>query len=102
MRWLRQVVTVTWCWLSQVVTVTWFGMQTVPQRLGSSAAAVFGIAGVVGVLVGVLSIGQGFRAAMEIAGSDDMAIVLRSGSTSEMMSGLGPLPRPGIAEAPRA
>jgi len=75
-------------WLSQVVTVTWFGMQTVPQRLGSSAAAVFGIAGVVGVLVGVLSIGQGFRAAMEIAGSDDMAIVLRSGSTSEMMSGL--------------
>ncbi|MCH7823804.1 MAG: ABC transporter permease, partial [Acidobacteria bacterium] len=40
-------------WLSQVVNVTWFGMQTVPQRLGSSAAAVFGIAGVVGVLVGV-------------------------------------------------
>ncbi len=75
-------------WLSQVVTVTWFGLQTVPQRLGSSAAAVFGIAGVVGVLVGVLSIGQGFRAAMEIAGSDDMAIVLRSGATSEMMSGL--------------
>ena len=75
-------------WLSQVVTVTWFGMQTLPQRLGSSAAAVFGIAGVVGVLVGVLSIGQGFRAAMEVAGSDDMAIVLRSGATSEMMSGL--------------
>lgn len=75
-------------WLSQVVNVTWFGMQTVPQRLGSSAAAVFGIAGVVGVLVGVLSIGQGFRAAMEIAGSDDMVIVLRSGATSEMMSGL--------------
>ncbi len=75
-------------WLSQVVAVTWFGMQTVPQRLGSSAAAVFGIAGVVGVLVGVLSIGQGFRSAMEIAGSDDMVIVLRSGSTSEMMSGL--------------
>ena len=75
-------------WLSQVVTVTWFGMQSLPQRLGSSAAAVFGIAGVVGVLVGVLSIGQGFRAAMEVAGSDDMAIVLRSGSTSEMMSGL--------------
>ena len=75
-------------WLSQVVAVTWFGMQTVPQRLGSSAAAVFGIAGVVGVLVGVLSIGQGFRSVMEIAGSDDMVIVLRSGSTSEMMSGL--------------
>lgn len=75
-------------WFSQVFMVTGFAMQSLPQRLGSSAAAVFGIAGVVGVLVGVLSIGQGFRAAMEIAGSDDMAIVLRSGATSEMMSGL--------------
>ncbi len=75
-------------WLTQVVAVTLFGLRTIPQRLGSSAAAVFGIAGVVGVLVGVLSIAQGFRSAMEVAGSDDMAIVLRSGATSEMMSGL--------------
>jgi len=76
-------------WLSQVVNVTWFGLQSIPQRLGSVAAAVFGIAGVVGVMIGVLSIAQGFRAALETAGSDDMAIVLRSGSTSEMVSGLG-------------
>jgi putative ABC transport system permease protein len=75
-------------WLVQVFAVTWFGLRTIPQRIGSSAAAVFGIAGVVGVLVGVLSIAQGFRSAMEVAGSDDMAIVLRSGATSEMMSGL--------------
>lgn len=75
-------------WLRQVIAVTWFGLQTMPQRLGSSAAAVFGIAGVVAVLVGVLSIAQGFRAALETAGSDDMAIVLRSGATSEMVSGL--------------
>ncbi len=75
-------------WLRQVFAVTWFGLQTMPQRLGSSAAAVFGIAGVVAVLVGVLSIAQGFRAALETAGSDDMAIVLRSGSTSEMVSAL--------------
>jgi putative ABC transport system permease protein len=75
-------------WLLQVINVTWFGLQSLPQRLGSSAAAVFGIAGVVGVLIGVLSIAQGFRAALTTAGSDDMAIVLRSGSTSEMVSGL--------------
>lgn len=75
-------------WLTQVFNVTWFGLQSMPQRLGSVAAAVFGIAGVVGVLIGVLSIAQGFRAALETAGSDDMAIVLRSGSTSEMVSGL--------------
>ncbi len=75
-------------WLIQVVNVTWFGLQSLPQRLGSSAAAIFGIAGVVGVLIGVLSIAQGFRAALETAGSEDMAIVLRTGATSEMVSGL--------------
>jgi len=75
-------------WLVQVVNVTWFGLQSLPQRLGSSAAAIFGIAGVVGVLIGVLSIAQGFRAALETAGSEDMAIVLRTGATSEMVSGL--------------
>ena len=40
--------------LSQVVSVTWFNLATLPQRLGSSATAVFGIAGVVAVMVGVL------------------------------------------------
>jgi len=75
-------------WLRQVVAVTWFGLQTIPQRWGSSCAAIIGIAGVVAVLVGVLSIAQGFRAALETAGSDDMAIVLRSGSTSEMVSAI--------------
>lgn len=75
-------------WLRQVASVTYFGLQSLPQRLGASAAAIFGIAGVVAVLVGVLSIAQGFRYAMQSAGSDDMAIVLRSGATGEMMSGL--------------
>ncbi|HEX9700084.1 MAG TPA: ABC transporter permease [Acidobacteriota bacterium] len=75
-------------WFAQVAAVSWFGLQTVPQRLGSAAATIFGIAGVVGVLVGVLSIAQGFQYALQSAGAEDMAIVLRSGSTSEMMSGL--------------
>jgi len=29
-------------WLEQVVTVTWFNLQNLRQRLGSSAATVFG------------------------------------------------------------
>ncbi|HEX9160790.1 MAG TPA: ABC transporter permease, partial [Thermoanaerobaculia bacterium] len=52
-------------------------------------AAMFGIAGVVAVLVGVLSIGQGFKKTMESTGAPDTAIVMRSGADSEMMSILG-------------
>jgi putative ABC transport system permease protein len=75
-------------WLSQAASVTKFGLLTIPQRRGAVAAAVFGIAGVVAVLVGVLSIGQGFRRAMTVSGSPATALVLRGGSDSEMVSGL--------------
>jgi hypothetical protein len=34
---------------------------SVPRRLGSVAATVVGIAGVVGVLVGILSMAAGFK-----------------------------------------
>jgi len=74
-------------WLAQVASVTKFGLLSVPQRRGSVAAAVFGIGGVVAVLVGVLSIAAGFQRAMRASGSPDTAIVLRSGADSEMVSG---------------
>jgi putative ABC transport system permease protein len=98
-------------WLSQVASITKVSLQTIFERKGSSGAAVFGIAGVVGVFVGVLSMAVGFRQAMTAGGDPQMAIVLRSGSDSEMMSILmGPETRliadaPGIArteEGPRA
>jgi putative ABC transport system permease protein len=76
-------------WLRQIVAVTILNLRTVPQRLGSSAVAIVGIAGVVVVLVAVLSIAEGFRAAMVGAGAPDRAIVMRSGADSEMTSGLG-------------
>jgi putative ABC transport system permease protein len=74
-------------WLSQVAAVSKFGLLSLPQRRGSVGAAVFGIAGVVAVLVGVLSMGVGFTRAMTASGSPDAAIVLRSGADSEMVSG---------------
>jgi putative ABC transport system permease protein len=74
--------------LKQLVTVTLVGLYTIPQRLSSSIVAVVGIAGVVVVLVAVLSIGEGFKAAMVNAGHTDRAIVMRSGADSEMSSGL--------------
>jgi putative ABC transport system permease protein len=74
-------------WLSQVASVSKFGLLSIPQRRGSVAAAIFGIAGVVAVLVGVLSMGVGFQKAMTASGSPDAAIVLRSGADTEMVSG---------------
>ena len=76
-------------WLSQIASVTWFGLCTIPRRKGSAIAAIFGIAGVVAVFVGVLSIAQGFRRAVTSTGRDDIAIVLRDGANNEMSSGLG-------------
>jgi putative ABC transport system permease protein len=92
-------------WLGQVVAVTLVSIRTIPQRLSSSVVAVIGIAGVVVVLVSVLSIGVGFKAAVQGTGSPNRAIVLRNGSQSEMTSGLtGPetdivKQAPGIAQS---
>lgn len=76
-------------WLRQIVVLSQFNLRTVFSRKGSTAAAVFGIAGVVAVLVAVLSIAKGFRHAMTASGSPGTAIILRSGADTEMMSGLG-------------
>jgi putative ABC transport system permease protein len=73
-------------WLSQIASVTQFGFLTLPQRKGSSAAAIFGIAGVVAVMVAVLSIAEGILQTMESSASPENVIVMRSGSNSEMMS----------------
>ncbi|MGB5291237.1 MAG: ABC transporter permease [Lysobacterales bacterium] len=87
-------------WISQVVSVTQFSIRSLPQRKGSSAAALLGIAGVVAVMVGVLSIAQGVLKTMQSSAGDSNAIVLRSGADSEMMSGLGGEDTRLITEAP--
>ncbi len=76
-------------WITQTLTVTWLSIKTIPQRLGSSAVALIGIAGVVIVFIAVLSIGEGFRIAMQDAGKPDRVMVLRKGADSEMTSGIG-------------
>lgn len=73
-------------WIAQVVALTLFNLRTLPQRAGSALAAILGIAGVVAVFVGVLSIAKGFERAMEDTGSPDNAVVLRAGADTEMTS----------------
>ena len=74
--------------LTQVIAVIGLTLRTLPQRAGSAAVAVVGIAGVVIVFVAVLSIGEGFRATLLGASSADTAMVMRGGSDSEMVSAL--------------
>ncbi len=73
----------------QTASVTWIGLSTLRQRLGSSSVVVIGIAGVVGVLVALLAMGEGFRATLQKTGSDDSVILMRAGAMAELNSVLG-------------
>ncbi|MGY1521842.1 ABC transporter permease [Luteimonas sp. A482] len=70
----------------QAASVTWVGVATLRQRLGASSVVVVGIAGVVGVLVALLAMAEGYRHTVNSSGSEDTAIVLRGGSSAELMS----------------
>jgi putative ABC transport system permease protein len=70
----------------QVWSVTRIGIATIPQRLGSSSVVVVGIAGVVAVLVAMLSMAQGFAVTLKETGTDDTAIVMRAGAQTELNS----------------
>jgi len=61
-------------------------LRTIPSRLGSSAVAIIGIAGVVIVFVSVLSISAGFSAAMKGSGSPNRALIMRTGVDTELTS----------------
>jgi putative ABC transport system permease protein len=92
---------------SQIIAITGVNIRSIRQRLGSSAVAVIGIAGVVVVFLGVLSIAEGFKAAMATVGDPQTVIVMRAGSDTEMTSGLGGdmarliMDTPGIARTER-
>jgi putative ABC transport system permease protein len=75
--------------LAQILEITLMNLRNLPSRLGASSVIVVGIAGVVGVLVAILSMAIGFRTALENTGSPDRAIVLRGGANGELASGIG-------------
>jgi len=74
--------------LQQIFAVTWLNIRNLPQRSATSLVAVVGVAAVVLVFAAVLSMASGFERTMLAAGSEDTAIVMRSGSTAELNSGL--------------
>ena len=93
-------------WFNQATELTLITLRTIPQRLGTSLVIVIGIAGVVGVLVSVLAMSEGFRHTLTSTGRHDRVIMLRSGSDAELSSSLGRdqvtlvALLPGVARAP--
>ena len=74
--------------LSQIVHITAINLLNLPQRLGTSLVVVVGIAGVVGVLVSVLAMAEGFRHTLASTGRSTRVLMLRAGSDAEMSSGI--------------
>lgn len=75
-------------WLTQILTVTSTNLRSIGERKAASIVAIVGLAGVVAILVGVLSMREGFRTTLDQAGAADVALVMRAGATSELSTGL--------------
>ena len=74
--------------MSQTRSVIAMNVRSIPQRLWMSLATVVSIALVVAVLLGFLSLANGFNQTLKGSGAPDVAIVLRDGSESELNSTL--------------
>lgn len=73
---------------SQINEITLMNLRNLPSRFGLSSVIVVGIAGVVAVLVGLLSMAAGFSDALESSGRADRAIVMRDATNSELNSNM--------------
>lgn len=65
-----------------------YNFRSVKARWTSAIVAVVGIAGTVGVFVAMLSLARGFKATLVSSGSEDNALIMRAGATSEMTGGV--------------
>ena len=70
--------------IAQVLEITWMNLKNLNARRGSASVIVVGIAGVVAVLLGLLSMAAGFEAAMTDGSRPDRAIVSRVGASNEV------------------
>ena len=72
--------------LRQIAAVTAINLKSLHKRFWMSLSTVVAIALVVMVLLGFLTMANGFERTMQGTGADDIAIVLRSGSQVEVNS----------------
>jgi putative ABC transport system permease protein len=72
--------------LTQIAAVSAMNIRSLPQRFGTSSVVVIGIAGVVAVLISVLAMSTGLLKTMQNVGIPNRVIVVRTGSSSELVS----------------
>lgn len=74
--------------LRQTIAITMLSLRSIPERLAPSLVIVVGLAGVVAVFTALLAMAEGFQSTLQSTGRDDVALVLRGGSSAELNSGL--------------
>jgi putative ABC transport system permease protein len=65
-----------------------YNFRSIRMRWTSAIVAVIGIAGTVGVFIAMMSLARGFKATLVSSGSEDNALIMRAGATSEMTGGV--------------
>ena len=75
--------------LKQTIGVMFLNFSNLASRKAGSAIVVVGIGGVVAVLLGLLAMSSGFKAGLIDTAKPDRAIIVRSGSNSEMEGWIG-------------
>jgi putative ABC transport system permease protein len=86
--------------LKQIAGVTGTNLRSLPARWGASLVVIVGIAGVVGVMVSILAMAEGFRTVFTQAGRPDRVIVMRGGDDNGMSSALTREQLPTVLSAP--
>jgi len=86
--------------MEQILAVSSINLRSLPQRIAPSLVVVIGIAGVVAVLLSVLSLSLGLSGALTTTGRPDRAIILHAQSTDEVGSNLAADTIPTILDAP--
>ncbi|HLN07626.1 MAG TPA: ABC transporter permease [Xanthobacteraceae bacterium] len=72
--------------LLQIIAVTTINLKSMPQRLWLSLSTVTAVGLVVMVLLSFLAMANGFQRTIAGSGADDIAVVMRGGSQSEINS----------------
>lgn len=86
--------------LNQTAAVIKVNLLSIPRRLLMSVSASLSIALVVTILLGSLALQHGLGKALEGSGSDDVAVVLSPGATSEINSNVSAEQQQLLATAP--
>lgn len=85
---------------SQITSVISMNIRSIPQRFWMSLATIIAVAVVVAVLLAFLAMANGFRTTLQGSGSEELAVLMRTGSQAEINSVLSREQVNLIAESP--